>query len=363
MSLAHTLRWNAVTTGGIGNNGVGNNSVGVYRIVISAPDGGELDYPFTSSNSVNRFLLPPGANCAGGGTCSWVIPANTLGSNEGYIVQIEARDDSDANNRSITRKFALNVPVTDTYGAVLPVSRSVQVGQTATAFATILNAGSSPAYDCAIAPITSIPADFSYQTTDPLTNAVIGQPNTPVNLDVGGAQTFVFAFTPTAPVSPTDVQLEFKCLNSDAAPIYANVNTLLFSADSSPVPDVIALAATSNNDGIVNIPGSIGTGFFAVATANVGAASTITASADTGAATLPVTLWLCQTNPGTGACLAPLTPTVTTTIGAGETPTFAVFVAGSGSVPFDPANNRVIVRFRDGANVVRGATSVAVRSQ
>jgi hypothetical protein len=30
---------------------------------------------------------------------------------------------------------------------------------------------------------------------------------------------------------------------------------------------------------------------------------------------------------------------------------------------FDPANNRIIVEFRDGGNVVRGATSVAVRTQ
>jgi hypothetical protein len=35
---------------------------------------------------------------------------------------------------------------------------------------------------------------------------------------------------------------------------------------------------------------------------------------------------------------------VTTTINANDTPTFVVFVQGSGNVPFDPAANRVFVR-------------------
>jgi len=41
-----------------------------------------------------------------------------------------------------------------------------------------------------------------------------------------------------------------------------------------------------------------------VATANVGVAGSITASAVTGSGHAPVSIELCQTNPGTGACLA-----------------------------------------------------------
>ena len=40
-----------------------------------------------------------------------------------------------------------------------------------------------------------------------------------------------------------------------------------------------------------------------------------------------------------------------------------MFVQGQGTVPFDPANNRVFVRFKDGDGIIRGATSVAVRTQ
>src|SRR5437773_12253039 len=105
---------------------------------------------------------------------------------------------------------------------------------------------------------------------------------------------------------------------------------------------IVALAATSG--GIVNIPGTNGTGAFAVATVNIGASGSIIASADTGRVSLPVSLFICQTNPGTGACLGSPASTVMTTINANDTPTFAVFVQGSGNVPFDPAANRVFVR-------------------
>lgn len=101
----------------------------------------------------------------------------------------------------------------------------------------------------------------------------------------------------------------------------------------------------------------------AVATVNVGAGGGITASADTGATALPIGLTICETNPGTGACLAPPSPMVTTTINAAATPTFGVFVTGAGTIPFAPAVNRVFVRFKDAGAVTRGSTSVAVGTQ
>jgi hypothetical protein len=138
---------------------------------------------------------------------------------------------------------------------------------------------------------------------------------------------------------------------------------LLFSASDTPVPDIVALAATPTNDGIVNIPGVGGTGVFSAATVNVGVQSVISASADTGATSLPLTVSLCETNPATGQCISGSSSTVTTTINAHATPTFGIFVQGNGNVPFDPALNRIFVRFKDGGGVTRGSTSVAVRTQ
>jgi hypothetical protein len=125
----------------------------------------------------------------------------------------------------------------------------------------------------------------------------------------------------------------------------------------------VALAATLNNDGIVNILGANGTGVFATATVNLGAAATIIASADTGGASLPVNISICQTDPAMGQCISALGSNVTTTINPNATPTFGIFVQGNGTVPFDPAMNRIFVRFRDTGGVTRGSTSVAVRTQ
>ena len=79
--------------------------------------------------------------------------------------------------------------------------------------------------------------------------------------------------------------------------------------------------------------------------------------------TLPVIISLCETNPATGQCISTIGPTVTTQINANATPTFGIFVQATGNVPFDPAVNRIFVRFKDGGAVTRGSTSVAVRTQ
>ena len=102
---------------------------------------------------------------------------------------------------------------------------------------------------------------------------------------------------------------------------------------------------------------------FSVATANQGVSAAITVSADTGGVALPLSIALCQTNSATGQCISAISTTVTLQINAGTTPTFGVFVTGQGVVPFDPAHNRVFLRFRDAGGVERGATSVAVRTQ
>ncbi len=264
-----------------------------------------------------------------------------------------------------TSKIGRAVPAPSTsllVSAVLPSSRSITVGGTATAFATMINADTSAAPSCTIVPTTSVPASFTFQTTNPATNALTGTANAAVAIPAGGMQSFVIAFTANAAFPPTDVALGFDCAGVEAAPINSGLNTLLLSGSASPVPDIVALAA-SGDPGIVDIPGATGTGVFAVATVNVGASGAITASADTGAAVLPLTVNLCQTNPTTGVCTTAIGPSVATTINAGQTPTFGIFVTGNGNVSFSPALNRIFVRFKDSNGLTRGSTSVAVRTQ
>ena len=267
-------------------------------------------------------------------------------------------------NRSIVATLTIgDAGPASIVSSVLPASRSVQVGTPATAFAAIINTGSTIVTNCGLGFGGSSPAGFTFQTTDPTTNAVAGALNAPANIAAGGVQTYVFSVTPFVAFDPRDVPILAGCSNTGPAPTVVGLNTLLLSASDVPVPDVVALAATATNDGIVTLPGANGAAAFAVATVNVGIGASITASADTGAVTQPITIMLCQTDPATGVCTSAIGASVTTDIGANATPTFAIFVQGSGNVLFDPARNRIFVRFKGAGDVTRGATSVAVRTQ
>jgi hypothetical protein len=322
--------------------------------VTSAPAGitcgTECSAPFPNATSVtltataapdSTFAGWSGAGCSGTGTCTILVSGTAL----------------------VTAVFRSNVSGAAVVASVLPSSRSVTVGTTATVFATIINLGPDPGFACTIAPATSVPATFAFQTTDPATNQLSGSANAPVDMAPGAAQSFLLSVTPTGPIAATDVQFLFKCSNSLAAPVSAGLNTLVLSAATTPIPDIVALAATVNNTGIVDIPGPTGTGVFSVATVNVGAEGVLTVSMDTGGVPLPVTLTLCQTDPQSGQCISAVAPSLSSKIDPGATPTYAVFVQGAGIVPFDPANHRIFVRFRDTGGVTRGSTSVAARTQ
>ena len=247
--------------------------------------------------------------------------------------------------------------------AVLPASRSVEVGATATAFATLINAGSVDAQACRPQLPDSQAMAFFYQTSDVISNQTVGQPNLPVNIPAGASQSFVFGITPNEELSAVDVALVFECANATAAASFVGLNTLLLSASNTPVADLIALAATVTDNGVMELVNN--DGFFTTATVNVGSAATISVSADTGEATLPIALSLCQTDPATSECINPTLPTtasVIVDIAEGESPTFAVFGSASESIALDPANSRVFLRFSDELGGVRGATSVAVQS-
>ena len=173
----------------------------------------------------------------------------------------------------------------------------------------------------------------------------------------------MLSITPSAPFSPQELTFIFTGSNTQAVATLVAINTLLMSASATPVPDIVALAATVSNDGILHLPGPTGAGAFAVATSDLGIGSLITALANTGSAALPVIIVLCQTNPATGLCLSAIGRSVQTQINAGATPTFAIFATASGLIPLDPANNRIFVIFTDVNGIVRGRTSVAVETQ
>jgi virginiamycin B lyase len=247
--------------------------------------------------------------------------------------------------------------------SVLPTSRSVQVGHVATVFASIVNSTKSPLTDCRIVPATFVNGFFSYQTTNPATNALTGTPNTSAPLSANGLQTYVIAILAGAPYPSTNVQFTYVCDGVAAAAPIVGVNTLLLTFDANPVPDVIAVGLTPSNDGFAHTGGNGGTGLFVIASDNIGLSASLTARARLSNPSLPITATVCQTNPMTAACLATPSATVTTTINTGQTPTWAVFLSASGTVNADPANNRVFFEFVDSGGIVRGSTSTAVTTQ
>jgi hypothetical protein len=315
---------------------------------------GVLPSPFTSytpvasnndlsaSNKQSRLTFTPTANTR------YVIALDGAGSAAGnYVLNWSQAD-----------------PTATTVAAVLPTARSVTTRATATAFVTIINAGSTTATGCAPQKPPGFPALFGYQTTD-ASNQLTGAANTPADILANQKQSFVVAVTPTRDLNAADIAVVFACDNKPNAVTVSGLNTFLLSASPTPSPDLVAIGATPSADGILNIPGETGANFFGVAAINIGAAGTITASVDDNGGNVPVVVLLCQSDPATGACINPASPaaSVSLSVAGNQTVTFAVFVNGAGVIPFDPARKRLFLRLRSTDGVVRGATSVAVRTQ
>ncbi len=186
--------------------------------------------------------------------------------------------------------------------AVLPGSRSVQVGKTATVFAVMLNSGSATLTDCQIGLSGSAPAGLSlaYQQTN-ASNQLIGSPNTPATIAGNGSQNFLLSFQSSSALSVTSMPLVFSCTGSQPAPSTPGVNTVDLLFSSTPIPDIIALSATSSGNGIVTVPYSTGgSAAFAADSIDVGTAGSLTVEVDTGAASLPLAVFVCANRPVDG---------------------------------------------------------------
>ena len=266
---------------------------------------------------------------------------------------------------AVVEEAAVSTPLV---ASVLPGSRSVQLGNPATVLATMINSGSATLSNCGITLPVTAPAgiSLSFQTTSPNTNALTGSPNTTVAIPGNnGLQTFLITFGSTQAFSVPQMPIAFLCAGSTAvqeASIVPGVDTVDLTMSTAPTADVIALAATPSQNGVLQVPVG-GANAFAVATSNVGAGAALTASVDTGAASLPLLVELCQSNPANGQCLSPAAASVSLTDAAGATPTFSIFASAGGAIPFSPATNRIFVRFKDSSGGLHGSTSVAVQTK
>ena len=242
--------------------------------------------------------------------------------------------------------------------SLLPASRSVETGDVATVFTTVINSSVSPGAGCTISPTSPFAGDFSYQATDPSSNTPVGVANDPFDIAAGEVRSFVLIMQPSESFEPSQVALNFECSNGLSADVVPGLNTLQLSASDFPVSDVIALSSTVTNDGVLWVPGISSSAAFAVAMANIGETETLTVRPK--ASGVGADLSICQTEPSTGACLATPQAEVAIEIASGETPTFAIFATAYADIPFAPDRLRIAVEVLDSLQRVRGATSVAV---
>ena len=353
--------------------GVDESKVDVYNLTVES----SADFSFSLTSTEfdaflriynNDYSLLQGEDDDSGDSFDAEISNLTLAPGSYRVLANSSTQGEDLGSYTLISMRAMPAIETFIVSSVLPSSRSVQVASTATAYSTIINGGTVTAESCGLALSSNIDASFSYQITDPATNAPVGSENMAINIGPGAAQSYIFSITPRSVIAPQEVELKYFCTNTEDAAINVGLNTLLLSASDDPVADVIALVATPVDPGIINMPDISQTAFdvFAVATANVGGESNIFVSADSGDANLDVLILLCQTNPLTAVCINPgsaSTSAVEVNMGEGETGTFAIFVSGNEQLDFNPANNRIFVRFKDEQGLTRGATSVAIRTK
>jgi hypothetical protein len=275
-----------------------------------------------------------------------------------------------------------NAPSASILAATLPALRAGWLNQVLTAFGTVINTSTNDAIGCIVRTQGFSRSNISFQETDPLTNTAIGTPNQPVDIPAGKSKSFVFAIRSQGVElgDPTfDGPVLFQCANAFFAPQnLANTFAVTAVASFSPA-DMISIGATPTNDGIVDVPPTTG-GAFGVATVNIATSGPVTARAvyarpfSESDPAKQFTVFICETNPSTGACLAPPAASVQFQAAPNVPHTFAVFVQRPTVDPgFDPGQRRAFVIFEQlsppnffGSNpiaIVVGSTSVAVRAR
>ncbi|PIW31934.1 MAG: hypothetical protein COW29_00365 [Rhodobacterales bacterium CG15_BIG_FIL_POST_REV_8_21_14_020_59_13] len=227
--------------------------------------------------------------------------------------------------------------------SMLPSSRSVGIGETATVFGTALS--TVPQSDCELVLGEGAPgATLSWRLLDennqitndnqnahfPLTGASSANPG-------GVPQNLLVAITSPAALNNADVDIFTRCANTAPNPafdyyrnpLFPGVNTLLLNVSAVPVPDILVIGQSLTADGYVRIPAAGARRPAAIAAVNIGAAGSVTVSANTGNFSLPVSINLCETD-SNGICTSARAETLEVNFGTNQVRTFNVFVQSDG---------------------------------
>jgi hypothetical protein len=320
------------------------------------------DFRLTTTGEIHDASI---ASVSGSGT-TYLVTVNK-GSGEGTI-RLDAMDDDsiiDAANNPLggvglgngnfTSGEAYSTIINTTLlNSLLPTSRSIEVGNTATVFNTILNAGATTANNVTLSLANPPAGAFHYQQSDCATNALLGSVNPLLDIPPAEARCYVLFFNPSAEFAATDVHVVAEGLNAPATSLLSGVNTWTLRASALPGPDVIALTTATDFHQV----SCRGTQPFAVAMFNVGAAtSAVTVTADTGSSSLPLSILAQESDPATGTIIG---DNILENVEFGQNRTVVVWVTFNGCISFDPAGHRIFIRLKDADNNLIGSTSTAV---
>jgi streptogramin lyase len=338
---------------------------GANKVGVITPEGVITEFPLP--HAVLEITTGPDGNlwAVGGNATMRITTAGII--TEFPLIPSRLATGPDGNLWSaadeVIRRFE-PPPVPDDLLAALLPARSVQVGSTASAFVTMLNATATTMKNCGPALVTSVPANFSFQATDPANNTLTGLPNRRVDIAAHAPQTFAVFFKANAPFSFRDVQMGYSCDGATAGSI-VGVNTFPLTFSATPVPDLITVNDTSSHDGYANIPGIGGTGIMVTAATNIGVAGNLTVQVRLLDPTTPIRVSVCETfssGPQFGNCKASPAPTIDRSISSGENTTWTAFFTPDAPFRTDPARIRALFEFIDvGSSTVRGQTSIALK--
>jgi len=338
-----------VRTAGLGNGRIIGN-----RLVCAEPGGCSLEFPagtaisLTATADAGSTLANWSAPCTATSSCQFDLLADTT-----VIAAFDQLAPAQAN----------------IVGAILPAARTGEhAGAPVTAFMSVVAGASGGVQNCRIQLLQDVPFDLSYRRLDG--TSPVG-PDSPVfGLAAREVASFVLAFQPTGDPGEQSVTI-YPAVTCDNASMRSTdgVNSIRLYTERAVWMDLLAIAATPSQDGVLRINSPGGAGFMAASFINItsgtidGPSPQVLISADTGDVELPVDLTWCITG-ADGICTTERTNQPLAHYTSNNLAHFVAVFARAHSdqgIPFDPANARVYLRFVGVlANIERAVTSVAI---
>lgn len=263
------------------------------------------------------------------------------------------------------------------HAATLPNARAVELGDTATVYATIMNVGDD-ATNCRIEldAEAATRATLDWQLWNEI-GGPYGNRNEPFDIYSNTLHTLLISITPTQRLNGSPQRLRYLCDNGSAPSITGTNDIFLRAAETgTPTADVIMIMRSLGNDGIIELAENGRRGVAAGALVNIGETADVTLRASMPAGDyfnrlgplrgLATDLTVCRTDAEARCIEEPSWQIRLDDLGS-DPVTFNVYFQDdpSGSIPLLPEFIRLaVIAEQDGATFfesgVSGASSVAV---